>query len=273
MDIVRMCSRNGDLKKTRSWIWSRGGRKGSSMRTRTVMWASSLSRQSPFATSTATRDGMGLGHTGQVGSRSVLMRWVAVWMTIIWLHLTVDAGYWCITRIWPCYGTRWTSHPCSPQFWLLVIQPQRSHNVTQAHDCITQGQDDCHPQRSHPACPKGRLFYCRRKYTCTSQLELWCIHVIHCRLPSTTTLSSLSHPVEHTLPKWDDLWSRYGRFVFRSTDIMDITIPVYMKMLHEKKTFDENFFEIRKNKPLVLMLGRSSRSWNLRRTQLNWGTM
>lgn len=56
--------------------------------------------------------------------------------------------------------------------------------------------------------------------------------------------------MEYTLPKWDDLWSRYGRFVFRSTDIMDITIPVYMKMLHEKKTFDENFFEIRKNNAL-----------------------
>jgi len=33
---------------------------------------------------------------------------------------------------------------------------------------------------------------------------------------------------------------------------MDITIPAYMKMFHEKKTpiFDEKFFEIRKNNAL-----------------------
>lgn len=35
----------------------------------------------------------------------------------------------------------------------------------------------------------------------------------------------------------------------------------------------KTFLRSGKTMPLVLMLGRSSRSWNLRRTQLNWGTM
>lgn len=48
---------------------------------------------------------------------------------------------------------------------------------------------------------------------------------------------------------WDDLWSRYGKFTFRSTDNMSVTIPAYTKMLSEKNTpaFNENYFEIRKN--------------------------
>ncbi|KAJ3564761.1 hypothetical protein NP233_g8079 [Leucocoprinus birnbaumii] len=48
---------------------------------------------------------------------------------------------------------------------------------------------------------------------------------------------------------WDDLWTRYGQFVFKSTDNMGITIPAFLKVLHEKQTpvFDEKYFEIRKN--------------------------
>ncbi|KXN81823.1 Succinate--hydroxymethylglutarate CoA-transferase [Leucoagaricus sp. SymC.cos] len=55
----------------------------------------------------------------------------------------------------------------------------------------------------------------------------------------------VSHPYE----VWDDLWSRYDRFVFHSTDNMGVTIPAYLKVFYEKKTpvFYENYLEIRKN--------------------------
>ncbi|KXN81472.1 Succinate--hydroxymethylglutarate CoA-transferase [Leucoagaricus sp. SymC.cos] len=48
---------------------------------------------------------------------------------------------------------------------------------------------------------------------------------------------------------WDNLWSRYDRFVFHSTDNMGVTIPAYLKMLYEKKApvFYEKYFGIRKN--------------------------
>ncbi|KXN81475.1 hypothetical protein AN958_04556 [Leucoagaricus sp. SymC.cos] len=51
---------------------------------------------------------------------------------------------------------------------------------------------------------------------------------------------------------WDDLWSCYDHFVFRSSDNTGITIPAWLQWLRKKKTpgFDEKYFELRKNAAL-----------------------
>ncbi|KAF8970327.1 CoA-transferase family III domain-containing protein [Flammula alnicola] len=51
---------------------------------------------------------------------------------------------------------------------------------------------------------------------------------------------------------WDTLWAAYGRRVFRHTDNMSVTLPLFLRMLMEKGTpiFNPSFFENRENKAL-----------------------
>lgn len=51
---------------------------------------------------------------------------------------------------------------------------------------------------------------------------------------------------------WDEVWSRFGRPVYRHWDSMAVTIPAYMEALKQAKSpvLDPKFFEVREDKAI-----------------------